>query len=107
MPVVCDELQKVADHISGAELDRARAQIKAGLLMSMESTMSRAEQLGQHLLLFGRSIPTREIIAKIDEVDIDALKAAAAKLFASVPTIAAMGPLAHLETYEQTARRFS
>jgi predicted Zn-dependent peptidase len=69
--------------------------------------MSRAEQLGQHLLLFGRSIPTREIIAKIDEVDIDALMAAAAKLFASVPTIAAMGPLAHLESYEQTARRFS
>jgi predicted Zn-dependent peptidase len=107
VPVVCDELQKVADHIGAAELDRARAQIKAGLLMSMESTMSRAEQLGQHLLLFGRSIPTGEIINKIDGVDIDALKAAAVKLFTSRPTIAAMGPLAHLESYEQTARRFS
>jgi predicted Zn-dependent peptidase len=107
VPVVCDELQKVADHIGIAELDRARAQIKAGLLMSMESTMSRAEQLGQHLLLFGRSIPTGEIIDKIDGVDIDALKAAAVKLFTSRSTIAAMGPLVHLESYEQTARRFS
>jgi predicted Zn-dependent peptidase len=107
VPVVCDELQKVTDHIGDAELDRARAQIKAGLLMSMESTMSRAEQLGQHLLLFGRSVPTREIIEKIDEVDIDALKVAAGKLFTSRPTIAAMGPLQHIESYEQTARRFS
>ncbi len=107
VPVVCDELHKIVDHIGDAEIDRARAQIKAGLLMSMESTMSRAEQLGQHLLLFGRSIPTREIIDKIDEVDADALTTAAAKLFATRPTIAAMGPLGHLESYETTAKRFS
>jgi predicted Zn-dependent peptidase len=107
VPVVCDEVRKVVDHIDGAEIDRARAQIKAGLLMSMESTMSRAEQLGQHLLLFGRAIPTQEIIAKIDAVDAEALKAAATKLFSSRPTIAAMGPLGRLEPYETTAARFS
>ena len=107
VPVVCDELQKVIDNIEDSEVDRARAQIKAGLLMSMESTMSRAEQLGQHLLLFGRSIPTREIIEKIDGVHVDALKTAAAKLFRAKPTVAAMGPLGHLESYDQTARRFS
>ncbi len=107
VPVVCDELQKVIDHVDEAELGRARAQIKAGLLMSMESTMSRAEQLGQHLLLFGRAIPTKEIIEKIDEVDVQAVKQAAAKLFRSRPTVAAMGPIDHLESYEQTMRRFS
>jgi predicted Zn-dependent peptidase len=107
VPVVCDELQKVIDDVDEAELGRARAQIKASLLMSMESTMSRAEQLGQHLLLFGRTIPTKEIIEKIDEVDIEAVKKAAAKLFTSRPTIAALGPIDHLESYEQTARRFS
>jgi predicted Zn-dependent peptidase len=107
VPVVCDEVRKVIDHIDDAEVDRARAQIKAGLLMSMESTMSRAEQLGQHLLLFGRSIPTQEIIGKIDAVDAQALKAAASALFSSKPTVAAMGPLAHLEAYETTAARFS
>ena len=107
VPVVCDELQKVVQRIDEAEMLRARAQIKAGLLMSMESTMSRAEQLGQHLLLFGRSIPMREIIEKIDEVDLGALQAAASKLFSARPTIAAMGPIGHLESYDQTARRFS
>jgi predicted Zn-dependent peptidase len=75
--------------------------------MSMESTMSRAEQLGQHLLLFGRAIPTREIIEKIDQVDVAAVQKAAAKLFSSRPTIAAMGPLGNLEAYDLTVRRFS
>lgn len=107
VPVVCDELQKVIHHVDEAELARARAQIRAGLLMSMESTMSRAEQLGQHLLLFGRAIPTREIIEKIDQVDVAAVQKAAAKLFSSRPTIAAMGPLGNLEAYDLTVRRFS
>jgi predicted Zn-dependent peptidase len=107
VPVVCDELQKIALKIDEVEVNRARAQIKAGLLMSMESTMSRAEQLGQHLLLFGRSISTREIIDKIDQVDAPAVKQAASKLFASRPTIAAMGPLARLEPYDRIAGRFA
>ncbi len=107
VPVVCDELQKAITQVDEVELGRARAQIKAGLLMSMESTMSRAEQLGQHLLLFGRPIPTREIIDKIDQVDVAAVRQAAAKLFGSRPTIAAMGPIGNLESYEQIAGRFT
>jgi predicted Zn-dependent peptidase len=107
VPVVCDELQAIAQTVTEAEIVRARAQIKAGLLMSMESTMSRAEQLGQHLLLFGRPIPNSEIIAKIDAVDLDAVKRAAAGLFTTKPTVAALGPLARLEPFDRIAARFS
>jgi predicted Zn-dependent peptidase len=107
VPVVCDELCKVIDGVVEAEISRARAQLKAGLLMSLESTMSRAEQLGQHLLLFGRPISTQEIIARIDGVDAPAVRRAAARLFASKPTIAAMGPVAQLESFEQIAARLS
>ena len=49
----------------------------------------------------------RKLIAKIDAVDAEALKAAAVKLFSSRPTVAAIGPLAQLEPYETTAARFS
>jgi predicted Zn-dependent peptidase len=107
VPVVCDELTKLVDSVEEYELARARAQVKAGLLMSMESTMSRAEQLGQHLLLFGRPISNKEIIAHIDGVDIAAIKRAAAKLFSTKPTIAALGPIAQLESFERIAGRFS
>jgi predicted Zn-dependent peptidase len=107
VPVVCDQLLGAIGHVDAGEIGRAKAQIKAGMLMSLESTMSRAEQLGQHMLLFGRPILTQEIIARIDAVDADALKRAAAKLFTTKPTIAAMGELKALEPFERTARRFN
>ena len=107
VPVVCDELRRVVDQVGEAELKRARAQIKSGLLMSLESTMSRAEQLGQHLLLFGRPITTPEIIARIDAVDSEAVRRAAAKLFSSRPTVAALGPVAQLESFERIAARLN
>ena len=107
VPVVCDQLLGAIDKIDEGEIGRAKAQIKAGMLMSLESTMSRAEQLGQHMLLFGRPIPTQEIIAKIDEIDVGALRRAAGKLFNSKPTIAAMGALGALEPFDQTVRRFT
>jgi predicted Zn-dependent peptidase len=107
VPVVCGELESVAAKIGEAELNRARAQLKAGLLMSMESTMSRAEQLGQHLLLFGRPISTEEIIQRIEEVDSGAVRRAAARLIVTKPTVAAMGPIAALESYDRIERRLS
>jgi predicted Zn-dependent peptidase len=69
--------------------------------------MSRAEQLGQHLLLFGRPIATRELIRRIDEVDAEAVTRAAVKIVATKPTVAALGPISALESYDRIARRLS
>jgi predicted Zn-dependent peptidase len=107
VPVVCDQLNATIAGVGDAEISRARAQLKSGLLMSLESTMSRAEQLSQHLLLFGRPITTAEIVERIDAVDGDAVRRAAAGLFAAKPTVAALGPLALLESYERIAGRFA
>jgi len=107
VPVVCDELRKAAESLTEEEVRRARAQIKAGLLMGLESSMSRAEQLGQQLLVFGRPIPSAEIIAKVDAVDVETLRRVASDLFSSVPTVAALGPIAKLESFERIANRFS
>jgi predicted Zn-dependent peptidase len=107
VPVVCDELQSVANSLTEEEIRRARAQIKAGLLMGLESSMSRAEQLGQQLLVFQRPIPTAEIIAKIDAVDMDTLRRVASGLFSTAPTVAALGPVAKLESFDRIAKRFA
>ncbi len=107
VPVVCGELQEIAGKVTESEISRARAQIKASLLMSLESTMSRAEQLGQHLLLFGRPVSVREIISRIDEVDSAAVKRAASGLFSTPPTVAALGPIDKLEPFDRIAARLS
>jgi predicted Zn-dependent peptidase len=67
--VVSDEIDKMADlGPSAAEVSRAKAQLKSGLLMSLESSSARAEQLARQMLLHGRLLPTSELIAAIDRV---------------------------------------
>ena len=92
IPVTLDELHKVQYSVSAAELARARAQVKAGLLMSLESTGSRCEQLARQLQVFGRVIPTAETVQRIEAVSIPEVQRAAARVFRAAPTLAAMGP---------------
>ena len=92
IPVTLDELQKVQSEVTPAELARARAQVKAGLLMSLESTGSRCEQLARQIQVFGRVIPTGETVQKIEAVGVADVQRAATRLFRAAPTLAAMGP---------------
>ena len=92
VPVTLEELRKVQLGVTEAELARARAQVKAGLLMSLESTGSRCEQVARQIQVFGRIIPTDETVAKLNAVDVDAICRAATRIFRGRPTLAAMGP---------------
>jgi predicted Zn-dependent peptidase len=92
MPVTLEELRKVQAHVGAGELARARAQVKASLLMSLESTGSRCEQLARQLQVFGRIVPTAETVAKIEAVTLDDIRRAAARHFRARPTLAALGP---------------
>ena len=60
-----EELRKVQTGVTVAELGRARAQVKASLLMSLESTSSRCEQLARQVQVSGRVIPVEETVRKI------------------------------------------
>ena len=62
MPVTLDELRKVQTSVSDAELARAKAQVKASVLMSLESTGSRCEQLARQIQVFGRVLSTEETV---------------------------------------------
>jgi predicted Zn-dependent peptidase len=92
MPVVMDELSGIGDSVTEEEILRVKAQLKSGLLMAMENTRTRAERLGQHLLIFGRPIPVEEIVARIDAVDRTAIASLAGRVFEGAPTLAALGP---------------
>ncbi|MDE2007666.1 MAG: insulinase family protein, partial [Rhodospirillales bacterium] len=90
MPVTLDELRKVQSGVTQAELDRARAQVKASLLMSLESTGSRCEQLARQLQVFGRVVPTAETVAKLAAVTVVDVERAAARHFRARPTLAVL-----------------
>ena len=92
VPVTLQELLKVQKGVSEAELARARAQVKASLLMSLESTGSRCEQLARQMQLFGRLVPINETVAKLNAVTVSDIQRAAARVFRAKPTLACMGP---------------
>jgi predicted Zn-dependent peptidase len=92
VPVTLEELRRVQRDVTEEELNRAKAQLRAGLLMSLESTGSRAEQLASQFRVHGRVIPVEETKAKIAAVTIEQVQEAAAKAFRGAPTLAALGP---------------
>jgi predicted Zn-dependent peptidase len=101
VPVMCEETMKLIDAPTEAELVRARAQLKASLMMALESCFAQSEELARQLLIFNRRIPPEEIIAKIDAVDIAAIRRVGRRLLTGGgPTLAAIGPLGRLPSLD-------
>ena len=100
VPLLLDELRKAGDGITDEELNRARAQYRAGLVMSAESPASRASQIARQLILYGRPIPMEELMDRLSKITTDRLSDLASRLFATTPTVAAIGPVGTLPAFE-------
>jgi predicted Zn-dependent peptidase len=104
-PIVFDQLAGVARAVAPEELARAKAQLRADVLMSLESTGARAEQIARQLTIYGRILSPAEVTAEIDKVDDAALARCAAVLMKGPLTVATLGPAKTLESYEKLAAR--
>ncbi len=87
-----DELRRAADDMSQAEVARARAQLKAGMLMGLESPSSRAERLARMMAIWGRVPSLEETVEKIDDVSPQKVRALASELVSGAPALAIYGP---------------
>lgn len=105
VPVVLDELLRACDEISENEVKRARAQVRASLLMSLESPSARAAQIARQMLVFGRVIDLNELVAKVDAITPADLRDLGQSIFTdAVPTLASIGPIDGVETVLSTER---
>lgn len=95
LEVVVAECRGLAHDPDPAEIGRAKAQLRAGLLMSLESCAAVADGIARQLLVHGRTIPVDEMLAKIEAVDEEAIRRVGERLFArgSPTTSAAIGEL--------------
>ena len=107
VPVTLEELRRVQLDAGEEELRRARAQVKAGLLMSLESTGSRCEQLARQMQVHGRIVPVAETVAKIEAVTLADIRRCATRIFRGRPTLAAMGPTDHVPHLVEIADRLA
>ncbi len=89
-----EELKRAADTLSEVELTRARTQMKAGMLMGLESPSNRAERLARMIGIWGRVPRISEVVDKIDAVTLPELRGFAADMAGkAASTLALYGPV--------------
>lgn len=85
-----------------AELKRVKTQLRAGLLMALESSGARAEQIGRQMLAFGRPIGMEEMVARIEAVGREEVRALAGRTIrGATPTWAEVGPKSQRSGHER------
>ena len=101
IPVVADEIKKVCqEKITDKELERAKTQLKASMLMALESSSSTAEVMARQTLIHHRIIPTDEVISNVERVSKEDIQKAAQMLFVSNPTYTLLGNVDKYPSYE-------
>jgi len=105
--VIAGEMASLAETASDEEVARAKAQLRAGLLMGLEAPSARAETVAGQLFTYGRVLPVEELLAKLEAVDAAAVRRFGEKVMQrGRPAVATVGPAGRLESYEAFAARF-
>lgn len=105
MPVLCDEILKLKGTITETELTRAKNRLKARLLMNAEAISTHAEMNATNMIVHGRVVPKEEIIADIASIATTDLDKVADRIFTSRPTLASLGPIKHVMSYDEVCTR--
>ncbi len=104
VPVILQELRKASEHIENSEIERARSQIRAHLLMGQESPAARAGQIARQMLLYGHPISNAEMMERLEGITPERLTDLSGRLFFDTkPTLSAVGPLENLAQMKEIA----
>jgi predicted Zn-dependent peptidase len=84
-------LAATAEALTDAEINRARAQIEAGLLMSLETAQGRADHMARSIEVFGRILSLAELLEQIRAVTVEDARAAGQALLNGPVAVASVG----------------
>ena len=84
-------LCQVAENLAQGELDRARAQVEAGLLMALETPQGRADHMARSIEVFGRILGLDELLARIRTVTVEDARASGGRLLDGPVAMASVG----------------
>ncbi len=104
--ITIDEMKRAADDMSETEIARARAQMKAGMLMGLESPSNRAERLARVVQIWDRVPSLEETVARIDAVTADRVRTFAQVLAEQAPVAMALyGPVSQAPDLSELQER--
>jgi predicted Zn-dependent peptidase len=105
MPVALDCLAEATQTLDEEEVERAKAQLKVSLLVALESSGARAEQIARQHMAFGRVLDSDEILRKIDAISVADARRVGAAMLRTPPTVSAVGPVKAVLTPDRVAER--
>jgi predicted Zn-dependent peptidase len=104
----CEEIKKICEKVSDAEISRVRAQFEASLLMAKESTSTRMQKLGSDIFSHGRLMGDEEILKKVSAVKKSDITRVAEQIFdGSKPTFAAIGKVGKVMDIAKIKKSFA
>jgi predicted Zn-dependent peptidase len=100
------EIARAARDVTEIEVMRAQSQLRAGLLMALESPVARAGQIARHMMFHGRPLPLDELVARINAVTPADVCAFLERMVTGQPTLSAVGPIAAVPSIADVSGRF-
>src|SRR5690348_17079865 len=91
MHLAREVLAQAVENLTDSEIQRARAQMEAGLLMGLESPQGRADHMARSIEVFGRILSLDELLDQIRSIDASAARAAGAALLDGRAAVASVG----------------
>lgn len=102
---VMGNLVRMVHSPSDEEVERAKVNLKATMLMGLDGHSNVAEDIGRQLLTYGRRMTPAEIFSRIDAITVDDIKATAAKVINDKDhALAAVGGIHELPDYNWIRR---
>jgi len=93
LAICAEEITRVVEGgLTDAELDRGKGQVRGSIVLSLEDPSSRMSRLGKSELVYPRLEPVDEVLAAIDSVTHDDIRAIAADILTRPKALAVVGP---------------
>jgi len=96
------EWMRLCRNVSEAEVERAKAQLKASILLSLDGTTAIAEDIGRQIVTTGRRMSPAEIERRIDAItENDVMDFASRKIWDQDIAVSAVGSIEGLFDYQR------
>jgi len=105
LAICAEEIDRVVQGgLTDAELTRGKGQVRGSIVLGLEDPSSRMSRLGKSELVYPRLEPVEEVLAAIDAVTHDDVRATAAEILTRPKALAVVGPFDDPSAFQVAAR---